>query len=165
MENILLNTTQEVSTQQTLVVDNFMGLPNELLPPAVWDLTASILIAIIAVWAREIVNHYNDKTTTGTNFKKMILMVIPAVLVGIIGSESSIFVGNDQYTWIVPALLGYSAVPILNVLTDYTVKIVTLLGEFAVNKLKSFVGHADVSQEVHQKTTVENTITSEHNNI
>ena len=110
--------TVDVSAIQFTQVPNPLGLPEWGIPPQSWDIIATMVLGVIAVWAKETWNHYDDKNPRITNLLKMARMIIPGIFAGFLGGELAGVTGNEEYTWLFALVIGYSGTPAMDMITE-----------------------------------------------
>jgi uncharacterized membrane protein YfcA len=107
------------STTQLLVAGSTLAhYPSWLIPPEIFDVAATVVLGILAVWAREIYAHYNPDSPIETNWKRFILMIIPGAVSGFIGGEVAGLTNYEEATWLFALVIGYGGAPVLDSVTQ-----------------------------------------------
>lgn len=97
--------------------------PSWLVPPEIFDIIATIVLGILAVWAREVYKHYDPDSPVETNWKRFTIMIFPGAMSGFMGGEIAGLTGNNEATWLYALVIGYGGAPVLNMLTETVVGI------------------------------------------
>lgn len=92
--------------------------PAWAVPPQVFDILATVVLGILAVWAREIYAHYNPDSPVETNWKRFSLMIFPGAVSGFIGGEIATLSNWEEATWLFALVIGYGGAPVLDSITQ-----------------------------------------------
>lgn len=143
-------TTQEA---QAIITQPTIGIPDWSVPPQSWDIIATMVLGVLAVWAKETWTHYSNKSTNSTDFTKMVRMIIPGIFAGLLGGEIATATGHEATTWLFALIIGFSGTPAIEMITNAVLAILEKL-------LKNLGAEFEKLPKNDTITTYENT----HNN-
>lgn len=106
--------------------------PSWAVPPEIFDVIATVVLGILAVWAREVYKHYDPESPVETTWIRFFLMAIPGAMSGFIGGEIAVLTNNENATWLYALVIGYGGAPVLNMIVETVVgimqKVLTAMG-------------------------------------
>jgi carbon starvation protein CstA len=97
--------------------------PLWMLGPEKFDIMATLVLGVLAVWAREVYKHYDPDSPVETSYKRFFLMIFPGALSGFMGGEIAGLTNNNEATWLYALVIGYGGAPVLNMLVETVVGI------------------------------------------
>lgn len=98
--------------------------PAWAIPPMVFEISATLVLGVIATWTREIVRHFDEDSPHETSFSKCLVMVIPGVFSGFLGGEMAQMAGYNPSdfrdpSWLFVLTIGYIGPPAMNMLCQF----------------------------------------------